>query len=278
MQVNITLPLKWAQCWGYVLILMSVNIMLIFPLSAFLFSDFYSRLIPADSVQTVPFAAGQQLGTGWSGGKAIYAFKLKRYSTETAEIPQVIPNGFPQGVPIRADIPYNVNLDLNVFCLNKVTDLSIRDGEITLSVSRHGKPAENVLFRKTLLMTCANTRDIPTLGASGKLSPTFARKVQQELVNHIHLEKPIILQHDVEKLELSLKFAGNANLIVDTSTSFITLSLNFEHSLRNLMVRWKKLTHVVGTLLFNAIISFFFLAAFAISFFRAGHVRGSKMD
>ncbi|SCV04723.1 LANO_0G11958g1_1 [Lachancea nothofagi CBS 11611] len=228
MQINVTLPLRWAQCWGYAIILMLVNLIVIFPLSAFLFQDFYSRMIPADSVQTIPFSESRkEMGNRSGNIKTTFQFDVERYSSDTAILPHVAANGFAQNVPLRADIPYNVNLDLNVFCLNKVTDLSVRDAEITISVSTSKKLAESVVFRKTLIFSCANTRDIPSLCENNRLSSTFANQVQKELVNSFHLDNPIFIEHDMKSLELSLKFAGNANLIVDPNTSLLTFSMNF---------------------------------------------------
>ncbi|SCU90215.1 LAME_0E07558g1_1 [Lachancea meyersii CBS 8951] len=274
MQVNLTLPLKWAQCWGYAMILVLVNFLLIFPLSSFLFHDFYSRMIPPDSIQTVPFSESRREMGSWAG-KSSFQFEFERVSSETAVLPEIHANGFSQKIPLRADIPYNMNIDLDVYCLNKVTDLNIKDGELTISVCRAGIGGITV-FRKTLLLSCANTRDIPNMGGNGRLATSFAQQVQKELVNFFHLENPIFLEHDMKRLEITLKFAGNANVIIDPNLSALTFSMNFDHSLRNLMVRWKRLAYVFGTLIFNAIISFFFLTAFAVTFFRAGHSRSHK--
>ncbi|CEP61617.1 seipin LALA0_S03e06942g [Lachancea lanzarotensis] len=277
MQVNITLPLKWAQCGGYIMILILVNVMMIFPLSGFLFHDFYSRMIPSDSTRTVLFSEGRTERGSWSG-KSTFHFAFQRHSTDTTVLPQIEANGFAQNVPLRADIPYNMNLDLDIFCLNKVTDLCLKDGEITISVNRPGDYLGKTLFRRTLLLSCANTRDIPNMGGTGRLSLTFAQKVQKELVNSFHFENPIEIDHQLKSLDITLKLAGNANIIIDPNRSFLTFSMNFDHSLRNLMIRWRKLAYVFGTLIFNAIISFFFLTAFAISFFRAGHAKSIKVD
>ncbi|SCU97532.1 LAFA_0G11892g1_1 [Lachancea sp. 'fantastica'] len=277
MQINVTLPLKWAQCGGYIMIVILVNVLMIFPLSGFLFHDFYSRMIPSDSTRTVLFSESRRELGSWSG-KSTFNFVFQRHSTNTVMLPQIEINGFAQNVPLRADIPYNMNLDLDIFCLNKVTDLCLKDGEVTISVNRAGESVDKTLFRKTLLLSCANTRDIPNMGGSGRLSLTFAQKVQKELVNSFHFDNPISIEHNVKSLDITLKLAGNANVIIDPNRSYLTFSMNFDHSLRNLMIRWRTLAYVLGTLIFNAIISFFFLIAFAISFFRAGHAKSVKVE
>lgn len=157
-----------------------------------------------------------------------------------------------------------------------MTDLSIRDSEVTIAVSTSRKPGEIVIYRKILLLTCANTRDTHSLSETKRLTSTFAKQVQDELVNSFYLENPVIIDHDIKSLRVVLTLAGNAKVIIDPNSSELKFAMNFELSLRNLMIKWKKLTYCIGTLLFNAFISFFFLIAFAISFLRAGHVRGNE--
>ncbi|CAR22913.1 Seipin [Lachancea thermotolerans] len=275
MQINLTLPLKWAQWWAYILVLMLVNIAFIFPLSAFLFRDFYSRMIPPDTTRTVSFSESKREMGGWTG-KTTFQFDLKRYSTEDAKLPFVSPNGFAQSVPLRSDIPYNMDVNLNIFCLNKVTDWNIRDAEVSISVLKSGKSNAAVVFRKTLLLSCANTRDVHSVSGTRRLTTTFAKQIQDELVNSYSLENPFFVEHDVKCLEVSLRCAGNANLIIDPNSSELKLSMNFENSLRNLMIRWKKLTYAVGTVVFDVIITSFFFLAFGLTFLRAGRVKERK--
>lgn len=232
-------------------------------------------MIPPDTTRTVSFSESKREMGGWTG-KTTFQFDLKRYSTEDAKLPFVSPNGFAQSVPLRSDIPYNMDVNLNIFCLNKVTDWNIRDAEVSISVLKSGKSNAAVVFRKTLLLSCANTRDVHSVSGTRRLTTTFAKQIQDELVNSYSLENPFFVEHDVKCLEVSLRCAGNANLIIDPNSSELKLSMNFENSLRNLMIRWKKLTYAVGTVVFDVIITSFFFLAFGLTFLRAGRVKERK--
>ncbi|SCW01829.1 LAFE_0E08174g1_1 [Lachancea fermentati] len=270
MRINVTLPLKWAQWWVYILSIAMVNLVIILPLSGLLFHDFYTRLIPPDTVQKIPFSIGSKTSQ-LVDGNTIFRFRLKRLSSETAILPQVIDNGLTQDVSLRSDIPYNFDLKLNIFCLNTSPGLNIKEGTITVSASSKKNWMDSVIFQKTVLLSCANTNDIIALGEAGSLSSTFSQRVQKELVNSFFWED-YVLDHDVQNVVVSLKFAEGSYFIVDAESSELKFSMNLNHSLRNLMLRWKKLTHVVGILVFNLVVLFFFVVGFLISFMRVGNV------
>ncbi|SCU77710.1 LAMI_0A02080g1_1 [Lachancea mirantina] len=267
MRLNITLPLKWAQWWIYCILIILVNFVVILPLASFLFHDFYSRLIPTDTIQTIPFSSSKLDEHAKENGYS-FLFDIQRHDTDVVTLPRLLENGLEQNIPLRSDIPYDVDIKLKAFCLNNSPGNNIKTAMLTLRVISPKTFTKRILFQRPLLLTCVNSKDVYALAEAGALTPNFAYRLQKDLVNRFEKDHCAMIAHDVKKIEVSILMRDPATLLVDSAASELRLAMDLKYSPRNIMLRWKKLSYIVGILTFHGVILFFFSIAFIISFWR----------
>lgn len=266
MRIKITLPLQMAQWWVYFIILFLVNVLVILPLSGLLFHDLYSRLIPQESVQEAPFSIANEL----DGGKT-FSFMVERIP-ETADSMVLLDNGMPTDIPLRRDIPYTLDLTIKAYCINDVIESNLQKSTVT--VVTRGKKKNIDVFKRQVILSCFNPGDVDFLAEITK-PLTLSQRIQTHFVNTFSWHEFMYLEQEVEEVRISFEHKGKGNIMVGSDSQLI-YKIDFNHSLRNLMSRWRKLTYSVGIIIFDTIICSWFLLAFFICFGRI--VDGEKVE
>lgn len=266
MQLNLTKPLQILQWSSYAYLLVLVKIFVIFPIAILLFNDFYLRLLPSDSSQWVNLS---KLQTQKNDLSSVEFFQTIERIPIDSDIPALLDNGLAEGIPLRDHISYKMDLDMNFFCKFSSKSQGYTPSgivEMLLQVYSTHK-TETLIFQRTMPVLCMTIDDSIIEEELYKQGPSRLALYQKEWSNRIAIHDKI----DINPRDLGLKHvwtlkSPGSRLIFNPESGF-RFRMSFEQGLRNMMLRWHKITYIVGIIVFDCAISTLFVMAVLVSFY-----------
>lgn len=276
MRINITRPLQLLQLSSYLGVLLLVKLFIILPLAVILFNDFYLHLLPPDSSQWIPLSTFRTSKQD-SNSTIVYEQSIRRTCTEK-ELPSVVDNGISQRINLHCHTPYKVDLDTKFFCTPtwRTAYQASNIDEVEMEVYSYNA----LIYRRTIPIVCLKSDDSITLSEVYNHGPSRLELFRKEWLNHIKVHDKISVNQRVDTFRYVLKAPKTFKLIVQPESGF-RFRMSFEHGLRNAMLRWRKITYVVGTAVFDLAISTLFTVTALVSFFlitRKGKSKPTKAD
>lgn len=263
MLINVTRSLQLVQWSSYVAIAFLVQLVIIFPLSVLLFHDFYVRLLPPDSSQWIPLSAFNNT----------YEMQFQQVIIRTPPeypLPTLLDNGLPQGIPLRDHILYKMDIDVNLYCLKDSWDEGHNLDSVQLQVYTIVFDDElelsTLVYRRTIPVVCLKTQDSISVDDIYKVGPNRLLLFEKEWLNHITIEDNISVGPEAEAIQYVFSSRNESDLIFDPKSS-VRLIMNFEQGFRNLMLRWRLLSHIIGTTVFFIVITILFALTGAATFY-----------
>ncbi|CCD27129.1 seipin NDAI_0J02370 [Naumovozyma dairenensis CBS 421] len=295
MIINITRPLKLIQWSSYILFFILIDLVILIPLAFLIFDDFYSRLLPSDSSQWVPISAfhnnirNPSHSSRSSSSKNVYLFsqKINRISSNTIELspspllPSIESNGLEQQIALREEINYLLDLNLEFFCLNNINSRhridSIEIDIFSMNMKQSTDPEtdfENIekihkqlLYHYSQPIICLDVNDSVVTSELHKQTPKTSSSsalrlamYEKEWMNTIHLQDVMNLNSSITNLVLRIKTTigtetSDNELIFKMNECFMVFNMNFSQGLRNIMLKKRFITYVVGTVICFTIMS-----------------------
>lgn len=284
MKVNISWPFQLLQWTSYVIAIFTVQIIIILPLSFILFNDFYQYLIPTDSSQLVPLSAFNLTETGRC--HFYYSQKLDKV-TAHQDLPIVKPNGLIQHIPVREHIDYRIDATFKFFCLINEKDTGIHNlqtATVSIYAGREGvKPL--LLHSKYVPILCLTQQDTITLPEGKQLKQSRLSQYKTEWLNEIRIDDISDLTTDAHTTDLIIRFNfeseysssdkgynhgfayKNMYTLLMNQESKMNLRINFNQGIRNLMLRYRIITYVAGTIVVHILISFLMILTAITAFY-----------
>lgn len=261
MRLNLTRPLQFLQWSTYISLLLMVKVFIIFPLAVLLFNDFYIRLLPADSSQWVPLST---FNKNVSRNEIIYDQLIDRIPIER-ELPKVIDNGLTQHVALRDHIIYKMDLDFKFYCLMPLGGQFNRISSLDLKIYASDDP-ESLIYARSVPIICLKPCDSIATTELYKYGPSRQDLFQKEWLNHIKLHDKIEIASHAKVIQHLTLPTSSFGLVV-LPESGCRFRMNFEQGLRNVMLRYHKITYAVGIIVFDFAISILFAITTFVTFF-----------
>ncbi|CAI4048438.1 hypothetical protein SUVZ_12G4280 [Saccharomyces uvarum] len=283
MKINISRPLQFLQWSSYIVAAFFIQLLIILPLSVLIYHDFYLRLLPADSSNVVPLNTFNILQGIQFGTKFFQSISSIPVGTD---LPQTTDNGLPQPIPMRDNIEYKLDLNLQFYCQNKIGRLNLDSmlidvyrgpGPILRSPGRVDNEDEKI-FHTSRPIVCLTVEDSLSPQEVEQLGPSRLNAYNEEWLNSIIIEDKITLDSSYETVSIFLKTEMAQASIILQPKSGATFRMNFEQGLRNLMLRKRFLSYVIGISIFHCIICmlFFLTGCIAFVFVRKGQTKSKK--
>lgn len=262
MKFNLTRPLQVAQWFSYIMGVCVVQFLVILPLSALLFHDFYTRLLPPDSSQWVSinnFETSTQ-----DNGMLILSQELERVKSHRPLV-SVKPNGLPQAVGLREHTNYRLDLQLEFYCKNLNSTLQNTDiQEISIQlVDQLG----NFYYHYRGPIICKSSTMEPEVLDGNKHLKSRNEVLKNEWLNTIHVEDIIDINPDLSQLTIMMGLPDKAIVILPDPASGVLFRRFFENGLRNWMLRRWRTSYILGISAFYVSLSFTFVITCISSFF-----------
>ncbi|KAG0672376.1 hypothetical protein C6P45_003060 [Maudiozyma exigua] len=284
MKLNISWPFQLMQWTSYVTVIFIVQIIIILPLSFISFNDFYQYLIPTDSSQLVPLSAFNLTESGRCHFQ--YTQLLDKVSAHQ-DLPIVKPNGLIQHIPVREHIDYRIDATFKFFCLINEEDTAKHNLQTaTVSVYTLRKGSNPLLLHsKYVPIVCITPQDKITLPEGKQLKHSRLSQYRTEWLNEIKIDDISDLTTDsqTESLVIGFNFIAderyatkgynhgypyrNAYTLLMNEESKLNLRINFNQGIRNLMLRYRIITYVVGTIVVHILISFLMIITTVTAFY-----------
>lgn len=261
MRLNLTRPLQFLQWSSYISLLLMVKIFIIFPLAVLLFNDFYLRLLPADSSQWVPLST---FNKNVSTNEIIYDQIVDRVPLER-ELPKIIDNGLAQHVSLRDHIVYKMDLDYKFYCLMPLGGQFNRISNLELKIYASDDP-ESLIYARSVPIICLKPCDSIATAELYKYGPSRQDLFQKEWLNHIKLHDKIDIDSNTRVIQHLTLPTSSFGLIM-LPESGCRFRMNFEQGLRNVMLRYHKITYAVGIIVFDFAIFVLFAITTFVTFF-----------
>lgn len=290
------------QWTSYVVAIFIVQIIIILPLSFILFNDFYQYLIPTDSSQLVPLSAFNLTESGRCHFQ--YTQKLDKV-TAHQDLPIVKPNGLIQHIPVREHIDYRIDATFKFFCLINEEDTAKHNLQTaTVSIYAHRDGSTPLLLHsKYVPIVCITSQDKITLPEGKQLKQSRISQYKTEWLNEIKIDDISDLTTDSQTVGLVIRFNFLTNekdttqgynhgyphrdvyTLLMNEDSKLNLRINFNQGIRNLMLRYRIITYVVGTIVVHILISFLMIITTVTAFYLTNqklaesddHHRGKKV-
>lgn len=244
-----------------------------------LFNDFYLRLIPSDSSQLVPLSA---LSLQQTGTSIVRYFQMLDKVSIQNELPSVKDNGLAQRIPIRDHINYKIDVSLKFFCtLNDVPGAwfyNLQNLKISVSAITHDK--KNLpLYVANIPVSCMKNDDSISLPENKQLSTSRMKSFNTEWLNEIKIDDVIEFTPSDDYQGLSVIFTipntlsehGHETInvfgLLMNPESSLNFRMNFNQGLRNLMLRYRIITYIVGTVIFHIITTLLFVVTAILAFY-----------
>ncbi|CAI4035300.1 hypothetical protein SMKI_12G4510 [Saccharomyces mikatae IFO 1815] len=283
MRINISRPLQLLQWTSYIVAAFLIQLLIILPLSIIVYHDFYLRLLPADSSNVVPLNTFSILNGVQFGTKFFQSISSIPVGTDLS---QTIDNGLSQLIPMRDNIEYKLDINLKFYCQSKAISLNLdnllidiyRGPGPTLGGPGVGDNKDEKIFHTSKPIVCLSVADSISPQEIEQLGPSRLNVYGEEWLNRISIEDKISLDSSYETISIFLKTEiGQRNLIIQPESG-ITFRMNFEQGLRNLMLRKRFLSYVIGISIFHCIICmlFFITGCTAFIFVRKGQKKSKK--
>lgn len=265
MQLNITKPLQILQWSAYIYILILVKGFIIFPIAILLFNDFYLRLLPSDSSQWVPLSKFnvEEFDEGIE-----FFQKIERIPIEW-DIPALPDNGIPESIPLRDHISYKMDFDMNFFCISPTKNLGYTPSGISeLVLEIHStERKQSLIFKRNIPILCMTNGDNIVEDELYDQGPSRLSLYEKEWINHIKIHDKVDIGPEDNEIKYIWTIRSESPRILFNLESGFRLRMNFEQGLRNLMLRWHKITYIIGVVVFDCAISTIFGIAVLISFY-----------
>lgn len=265
MKIDITRPLQLLQWSSYLGILVLVKLFVILPLAAILFNDFYLRLLPSDSSQWVPLSTFE-VSQDAAESSLIYDQSINRVLIERA-LPKTIDNGISQKINLRDHILYKVDLDTKFYCLPTARSKGSTNNieELEVEIYSSNKP-ESLMYRRTTPIVCMKPDDSINVMELYKFGPNRLELFKKEWLNHFKSHDKVSITSEMSSVRYVLKVPKSHKLLIQPDSGF-RFRMSFEQGLRNVMLRWHKVTYAVGIVIFDLAISSLFVITAFLSFF-----------
>lgn len=302
MKVNISWPFQLMQWTSYLVAIFTVQIIIILPLSFILFNDFYQYLIPTDSSQLVPLSAFNLTENGRCHFH--YNQDLNKV-TAHQDLPIVKPNGLIQHIPVREHIDYRIDATFKFFCLINEKDTgkhNLQTATVSIYAEREGMNPI-LLHSKYVPILCLTEQDTITVPENKQLKHSRLSQYKTEWLNEIKIDDISDLTTDTQTTGLAIRFNFPGNnggkkggfnhgspyingyTLLMNEESKLNLRINFNQGIRNLMLRYRFITYVIGTIVVHILISFLMILTAVTAFYLTnqklaesdGH-RGKKVN
>ncbi|EDO19358.1 hypothetical protein Kpol_1002p3 [Vanderwaltozyma polyspora DSM 70294] len=264
MLVNVTRPLQLLQWSSYIAITCLVQLLIILPLSILIFHDFYARLLPPDSSQWVP------LSTSNTFDFEKFDQYIDRISIDKP-LPPILDNGLSQMIPLRDYILYKMDLDYKFYCLKDSVNRGYKSPldtlQLRVSVATTDDDVSTVIYRRNIPIVCIRDTDSISTEGLSKIGPNRLKVFEKEWQNHIDIEDKISIDPDVVKIYYDFIPGSPSMHLKFDPKSGARYRMEFQQGFRNIMLRWRKLTHIFGTLVCYVIISTLFSVTGVLSFY-----------
>ncbi|CAI4047051.1 seipin SKDI_12G4290 [Saccharomyces kudriavzevii IFO 1802] len=283
MKINISRPLQLLQWSSYLVAVFLIQLLVILPLSVLIYHDFYLRLLPADSSNLVPLNTFNILNGIQFGTKFFQSIASIPVGTD---LPQTTDNGLSQPIAMRDNIEYKLDLNLLFYCQNKNDHLNLDN--LLIDIYRGPGPAlgspervdskDEKIFHTSRPIVCLTVADSISYQEIEQLGPSRLNVYNEEWLNTITIEDKISLDSSYETISMFLRTEmAQKNLIIQ-SESGITFRMNFEQGLRNLMLRKRFLSYIIGVSIFHFIICilFFIVGCTAFMFVKKSQKKSQK--
>ena len=283
MKINVSRPLQFLQWSSYIVVAFLIQLLIILPLSILIYHDFYLRLLPADSSNVVPLNTFNILNGVQFGTKFFQSIKSIPVGPD---LPQTIDNGLSQLIPMRDNMEYKLDLNLQLYCQSKTDHLNLDN--LLIDVYRGPGPLlgapggsnskDEKIFHTSRPIVCLALTDSMSPQEIEQLGPSRLDVYDEEWLNTIRIEDKISLESSYETISVFLKTEiAQRNLIIHPESG-IKFRMNFEQGLRNLMLRKRFLSYIIGISIFHCIICvlFFITGCTAFIFVRKGQKKSKK--
>ena len=287
MKINIARPFQLFQWSSYVVGALITHFVIVFPLACMLFNDFYNRLIPSDSSQLVPLSAFELTETSTSHLK--YTQQLYKVQAPH-DLPSILDNGLNQRIPLRTQVDYRVDATLNFYCLiDDIVDKPVHNLQrVTVSVyGVNGHGTHNLLYATSVPILCMKASDSISLPENKQLKGSRMASYRSEWLNKIKLDdvSDFSTGYSIEGLSVMFNFPapkvynkkGNSynhgmenmdtySLLMEPESN-LNFRVNFNQGIRNLMLRYRTITYIVGIAVFHVAMTILFMLTVGMGFY-----------
>ncbi|CCE61742.1 hypothetical protein TPHA_0B00700 [Tetrapisispora phaffii CBS 4417] len=262
MLINVSKPFQILQWITYISIIVGVQLLIVLPISVLIFHDFYTRLIPPDSSQYVPVSTFEQYD------ELTYRHLITRVPIEKP-LYSVEDNGLDQNLPLRDNILYKMDIDMKFFCLNENdlsrNNLEVLDFQVRVRNNYQKTKATSVIYRRKIPITCLNEHDSIVEDEIHKYGKNRLAMYQREWLNSIYVDDLIYIPSEIRQIQYHFVLPGQRLILQPESN--IYMRMEFKQGIRNMMLRWKKLTYLIGITVFYIFITTLFFISTGSSFY-----------
>lgn len=256
MKINISPPLRLLQWSSYACIILLVKVFIIFPLAVLLFHDLYSRLLPADSSNWVPFDTLQNIDCSWNKHGQTFTQAIKRVDTDY-ELPKTLDNGISQPIHLRDHILYKMDLNLQFYCIHMFTDKQ-RNNLMEFELQIFGTCPAHKLFSKKIPIVCLTEESQTELGVPSSIYGSSKLELyRKEWLNELKVDDKIKINPKLKSIKFVLQTKGPTQLILGPESG-LKFRMHSPQGLINFMLRWRRTAYFVGIVLFDLAITTLF--------------------
>lgn len=237
MRINLSSPFHLFQWYSYILIIFTIQIIIILPLSCIIFYDLYNRLISRDSIIYIP------LNTLTTSSTYKFEQNMERY--DFSPLPLVNNNGIIQTIPLRSTIDYKLDLKLDFYCQHRLysyprygPNMELLD-TIKLKIWINNDPINGILFKQIIPVICSNkdTSELSLLSGKEQQPMVIDTSIPNKFIPSTNKKSFMDKYHDnwINKLDINdliniPPWANSIHLLLDsTSTYSVPRNLNDNH-------------------------------------------------
>ncbi|KAL3234395.1 hypothetical protein RNJ44_03157 [Nakaseomyces bracarensis] len=272
MKFNLTRPLQLAQWFSYIMGICIVQFLIILPLSALLFHDFYIKLLPPDSSQWISINNFER-NVIENKEMVVLAQQFRRVTSQGPLIP-VDPNGIPQTADLRVGTSYKLDLQLDFYCKNLNSSDVMDLQEVSIRVL--GSTGDVYYHYRGPILCKSSAFDTTVLDGNKQLVSRTA-VVRNEWLNKVHIDDMIHMKPGIAgTVEIIIDLPGPELVIIPDPSSGILVRRFFGSGLRNWMLRWWRTTYIVGISMVYISISSIFVITCIAAFYTSRQIKSNS--
>ncbi|CCF56019.1 hypothetical protein KAFR_0A05840 [Kazachstania africana CBS 2517] len=251
MKINVTKPFQLLQYVCYIFVVLLLQIVVVGPLSILIFNDFYTRLIPDDSLQFVPISKFDQ---GKVEDVLIFKQDIDRISLND-DLINLDNNGISEKIPLREFINYELDFAFDFYCQSELETFNLQN--VKISIQANDLP----LYVLEMPIICITKNDTILLNSHTSRLELW----QLEWLNKIHIDNVVTVPSNVDIISIVINKPSHSHFLVKPDSN-LNFRMDFTNDLRNMMLRKRTITHIIGILIVNILLNLLFLLITVITF------------